>query len=71
MERRDEVSAMVDSSEDADEAQERVRQAFGVHDRHISRAVLDMEVSRWTRAERQRLADETRELRRLICDQAP
>lgn len=68
MERRDEVFAIVDTSENADEAQERIRQLFGVHDPHISRAVLDLQVSRWTRADRQRLVDETRELRRLLRD---
>ena len=47
---------------------ERTRQAFGVRDPHISRAVLDVTVSRWTRADRQRIADETRELRRLLDD---
>jgi DNA gyrase/topoisomerase IV subunit A len=68
MERRDEVFAIVDSSEDADEAQQRIRETFGVRDPHISRAVLDMQVSRWTRADRKRLADETHELRRRLND---
>jgi DNA gyrase/topoisomerase IV subunit A len=66
MARRDDVLAIVDTSEDTDEAQERLRQTFGVQDPHISRAVLDMQVSRWTRADRKRLANETSELRRLL-----
>ena len=66
MARRDEVLAIVDTSEDADEAQERIRQTFGVEDPHISRAVLDMQVSRWTRADRKRLAEATSELRRVL-----
>jgi DNA gyrase/topoisomerase IV subunit A len=66
MARRDDVFAIVHTSEDADEAQERIRQTFGVQDPHSSRAVLDIQVSRWSRAERTRLANETSELRRLL-----
>ena len=64
--RRDDVLAIVDSSEDSDEAEERIRQAFGVHAPNISRAVLDMQVSRWTRVERKRIAHEASELRQLL-----
>ena len=64
--RRDDVLAIVDSSEDSDEAEERIRQAFGVQAPNISRAVLDMQVSRWTRVERKRIADEASELRQLL-----
>jgi DNA gyrase/topoisomerase IV subunit A len=63
---RDEVLAIVDTSEDADEAQERIRRTFGVRDPHISRAVLDVQGSRWTRAEREKRASEASELRRLL-----
>jgi DNA gyrase/topoisomerase IV subunit A len=68
MERRDEVLEIVDSSEDADEAQERIRQLFAVSDPNISQAVLDQQVSRWTRSGRQRLAEQAEELRRELND---
>ena len=66
MDRRDEVFDIVDSSEDENEAQERIRALFEVRDPHISRAVLDMQVSRWTRADRRRIADDAAHLRRLL-----
>ena len=66
MERRDEVFEIVGSSEDADEAQARIRVAFGVQDAHISQVVLDSQLSRWTRIGRQRIADRVEELGRLL-----
>ena len=66
MARRDEVFEIVDSSDDADEAKERIRQLFGVSDRNISGAVLDLQVSRWTRSDRQRIAEEAEEVRREL-----
>ena len=67
-ERRDDVLAIVDASEDAEEAQERIGRAFRVEDPRISRSVLDMQLSRFTREQRERLADERRELRALLKD---
>jgi DNA gyrase/topoisomerase IV subunit A len=66
MSRRDEVFEIVDSSEDEDEAQERIRELFGVEDPHISRAVLDMQVLRWTRSKRRRVADDAADIRRRL-----
>lgn len=68
LERREEVIAIVDSSEDSDEAQERIRELLGVQEPHISRAVLDMQVSRWTRSGRKAVSDRVEELRRLLND---
>ena len=69
MERRDEVFEIVASSEDPDEAQERIRVLFGVRDPHISQVVLDSQMSRWTRSWRKRSADRAEELHRLLTDQ--
>jgi DNA gyrase/topoisomerase IV subunit A len=66
MGRRDEVFEIVDSCEDADEAQDRIRELFGVVEPHIGRAVLDLQVSRWTRAERKRIADNADQIRALL-----
>ena len=71
MERRDEVFEIVASSEDPDEAQERIRVMFGVRDPHISQVVLDSQMSRWTRSWRKRIADRAEELRRLSNRLAP
>ena len=68
MKRRDEVFEIVDSSGDAEEAQERIRQLFGVRDPRISQAVLDLQVSRWTRSGRQQMAERVDELRRELSD---
>ena len=46
--------------------QDRIRELFGVLDPHISRAVLDMQVSRWTQAERKRIADNANQIRALL-----
>lgn len=68
LDRRSEVFEIVASSEDDDEAQERIRVLFAVSDPHISRAVLDMQVSRWTRSGRKEIADRVEEFRRLLND---
>ena len=68
MERRDEVFQIVASSEDPDEAQERIGELFGVPDPHVSQVVLDSQMSRWTRSWRKRIADRAEELRRLLVD---
>jgi DNA gyrase/topoisomerase IV subunit A len=68
MARRDEVFEIVETSEDADEAQARIRDLFVVNDPYVSRAVLDIQVSRWTRDNRKRITDRVEELRRLLRD---
>lgn len=68
MDRRDEVFEIVFSSEDPDEARERIRDLLGLQDPHLSQVVLDSQVSRWTRDYRRRLHDEAKELRRLLHD---
>jgi DNA gyrase/topoisomerase IV subunit A len=66
MGRRDEVFEIVDSSEDAAEAHERIGALFGVQNPKISEAVLDLQVSRWTRSDRKRITDTVADLRRLL-----
>jgi DNA gyrase/topoisomerase IV subunit A len=66
MDRRDEVFEIIDSSEETDEAQERIRELFAVRNDYMSRAVMDIQVSRWTRDSRKRLAVQADELRRLF-----
>ena len=66
LERREEVFEIVESSADAHEAHERIRDLFGVRDPHVSQAVLDLQVSRWTRAERKRIADNAEHIRGLL-----
>lgn len=66
MSRRDEVFHIVDSSQDCEEARRRIRELFGVGEPDISRAVLDLTVSRWTRVERQQIADKAQDLRRML-----
>lgn len=70
LERRGAVFEIVDSSEDSDEAQERIRLLFGLEDEHahLSQAVLDMQLSRWTRTGRKKIADRAEELRRQLSD---
>lgn len=62
MDRRDEVFQMIEDSENEDEARSRVGQLLGV-DELGSRVVLDMQVRRLTRDQRQRLASRAAELR--------
>lgn len=66
MGRRDEVFEIVDSSEDDDEARERIRELFGVRQPHIAQSVLDLPVSQWSRSGRQRIAQQAEELRREL-----
>jgi hypothetical protein len=71
MQRRDEVLAIMDTSEDRDEVHERSRQVFRLEDPSSRRAVLDTQLSRWTRGEPKRIADEPNELRLLLHVQSP
>ena len=50
--RRDEVFAVVDAAADDDEAEQRIRELFDVQEPHIARAVLDLQVNRWSRSNR-------------------
>jgi hypothetical protein len=56
VERSDEVFVIVDSSEDPDEGTEGDFARRAGAGAHISRAVLDMQVSRWTREGGKRIA---------------
>lgn len=62
MGRRDEVFQAIDDAEDVDEALRRVGRLLGVGEPG-SRAVLDMQVRRFTRDQRQALASRAEELR--------
>lgn len=59
MDRRHEVSEVIDDSEDVDEAIRRVGQLLGV-DEFGSRVVLDLQFRRLTRDQRQALASRGR-----------
>lgn len=65
-ERRAEVLEVVSNSRDEEEAEERIRELFGVRTPLISRAVLDQQISRWTRSAREQLAAAADELRRSL-----
>ncbi len=67
IERRSEVVEVVYSSSTPGEAQKRIQKLFGVSEPHISQAVLDMQVCRWTRSERERLDARVDELRRFLA----
>jgi hypothetical protein len=67
LDRRDEVFQMTEDSEDEGEARRRVGQLLGVGELG-SRAVLDMQVRRFTRDYRQRLDSEAEELRSKLPD---
>ena len=67
MDRRDEVFQMIEDSENVDEARRGVGQLLGVGELG-SRAVLDLQVSRLTRDQRQRLASRAAELRSQLPD---
>lgn len=64
--RRNEVFEIVASSEDTDEAQDRIHALLGVREPHISQAVLDMQMSTWTRARRKKVSAEAEEIRRRL-----
>jgi DNA gyrase/topoisomerase IV subunit A len=61
------VVDLVYASETPEDAEERVRDLFGVAESHISQAVLDMQIYRWTRSEREKLHARADELRRLLA----
>ena len=67
MDRRDEVFQMIEDSEDGDEAIRRVGQVLGVGELG-SRAVLDLQVRRFTRDQRQALVSRAEELRSKLPD---
>ena len=67
MDRRDEVFQVIDDSEDADEAIRRVGQLLGVGALG-SRVVLDMQVRRFTRDQRQAIVSRAEELRSRLPD---
>ena len=64
--RRAEIFEIVDSSEDVEQASQRIRELFGVQEPDLSRAILDLRVSGWTRSERRMLSEQAEELRRLL-----
>ena len=66
MARREEVFEIVFSSADPDDAQERLHQLLGGDDPEIGQAVLDLQVGRWTRRERENLAARTQRLRDVL-----
>ena len=67
MDRRDEVFQVIDDSEDVDEAIRRVGQLLDVG-APGSRAVLDLQVRRFTRDQRQAIASHVEELRSKLPD---
>lgn len=67
IEQRDEVFQVIDDSEDVDEAIRRVGQLLGVG-AVSSRAVLDLQVRRFTRNQRRAMASRARELRAMLPD---
>jgi len=67
IDRRDEVFQVIEDSEDADEALRRVGRLLGV-DKFGSRVVLDLQLRRLTRDQRQAIASEAEELRAKLPD---
>jgi DNA gyrase/topoisomerase IV subunit A len=67
MDRRDEVFQVIDDSEDVDEAIRRVGQLLGVGALG-SRVVLDLQVRRFTRDQRQAIVSRAEELRSRLPD---
>lgn len=67
MDRRDEVFQMIEDSGDVDEAIRRVGQLLGVGELGC-RAVLDLQVRRFTRDQRQVLASRAEELKSKLPD---
>ncbi|XAS67503.1 DNA gyrase subunit A [Micrococcaceae bacterium Sec5.7] len=67
IDRRDEVFHMIEDSEDVDEAIRRVGQLLGLGELG-SRAVLDLQVRRFTRDQRQAVASHAEELRSKLPD---
>lgn len=67
MERRSEVFAAVEAAEDSEDALARVRALLGVDDEGAS-AVLEMQLRRLTREQRERWTARRDELRRTIAE---
>ena len=67
VDRRDEVFQVIEDSEDADEAIRRVGQLLGVGELG-GRVVLDMQVRRFTRGQRQAIVSRAEELRLRLPD---
>jgi DNA gyrase/topoisomerase IV subunit A len=67
VDRRDEVFQVIEDSEDRDQAIRRVGQLLGVGELG-SRAVLDLQVRRFTRDQRQAIASHAEELRSRLPD---
>lgn len=65
-ERRVEVLDAVDASEDRAEASRRIAALLGLADPQLADAVLEMQVGRWTRSERERLVSERDQLRAAV-----
>ena len=67
MDRRDEVFRVVDDSETVDEAIRRVGQLLGIG-AVGSRAVIDLQVRRFTGGQRRAMASRAGELRAVLLD---
>ena len=67
MDRRDEVFRVVDDSETVDEAIRRVGQLLGIG-AVSSRAVIDLQVRRFTGGQRRAMASRAGELRSMLLD---
>jgi DNA gyrase/topoisomerase IV subunit A len=67
MDRRDEVFRVVDDSETVDEAIRRVGQLMGIG-AVSSRAVIDLQVRRFTGGQRRAMASRAGELRSMLLD---
>jgi hypothetical protein len=67
IERRDEVFQVVDDSENVDEAIRRVGELLGIG-AVPSRAVIDLQVRRFTRSQRRLMASRAGELRAMLPD---
>ncbi|MDQ0770966.1 DNA gyrase/topoisomerase IV subunit A [Pseudarthrobacter defluvii] len=67
MDRRDEVFQVVDDSENVDEAIRRVGELLGIGS-VSSRAVIDLQVRRFTQGQRRAMASRAGELRSMLLD---
>nr|WP_306631337.1 DNA gyrase subunit A [Arthrobacter ulcerisalmonis] len=67
LERRDEVFQVVDDSENVDEAIRRVGELLGIG-AVASRAVIDLQVRRFTLSQRRTMASRAGELRSMLLD---
>ena len=64
---REEVMAVIESSEDSAEAGRALVSLLGLAEEGHAMVVLDMQMSRWTRQQRQRITDERDELRATLA----